>query len=198
MKRLAVLSAVALALFTLLLVGCKTERLAAPYSSMLPECKDLEGIGHNQEDTNFGDEGLRFCKGKGHTLKMFAFQFDRQSGAQNHVTANRGLCDNPEVYLHCRELPSSHLATGVDDVVEVSLVDYALKDEEEDEGKDGAATVVIAFSKGTLAFEVEFTDERPVVARKEGKIVDIFELDYTQIALAEEIFGRIRDAIRSY
>jgi hypothetical protein len=187
-----------LALATLLLVGCRTEKLALPFSTMLPECREIEGIGHNQKDTNMTDGGYRRCRGEGHTLAMKVERFDSEMNAEKWMAGERGLsdCGRPaDVFLHCRELSSDHLLGGVDEVAEFSLVDYPLKVEEEDEGQDGAATIFIAFRKGVFCGYVEFTDERPVVAREEGKWVDVYELGYTETKLAEEIFGGIRDEI---
>jgi hypothetical protein len=216
MKRLvALLSTVALSLLTFLLVGCSTERLAPPFSSMLPECKEIEGIGHNQEDSNYGPYtpepgaaasrpselggGFRSCKGKGLTLHMSVALYPNETEAEKWMAGEHLDCvEAGDTFLHCREVPSDHLLAGVDEVAEYSIVDYPIKLEEEDRGQDGAATVFIPWRKGVVGGFVEFIDERPVVAREEGEIVDVFELDYADIGLAEEIFGRIRDAIRSY
>ena len=205
---------IAVPLIALLLAGCAGEKLAAPYSAILPQCKDIEGVGRNQKDANFEPwtpepgstvdrqpslgGGFRSCKGKGLTLRMSVGQAPSESVAEKEwasmlLDCNRDL--EKDMLLHCRELPSSHLLTGMDEVAEFSYADYPVKSEEEDEGQDGDAGVEIVWRRGTFTGWVDFVDERPVVAREEGGLVDVYELDYSQISLAEEVFGQIQRSV---
>jgi hypothetical protein len=127
---------------------------------------------------------------------MSVQRFPDESEAIAFMEESDILGDCEDGFLYCNEVAASDYLRGtLDDLRVYSLVDHVYKDEELDEGKDGAASRDLYFRRGAVAGYVEFTDEHPSVVREEGKLVDVLPMNPEDVALAEKIFLSIRDRL---